>query len=68
MRTIADLPGRLRGPEAGPGRSDVQRLEPGTAIARPQRAREILRIGVSVALAAGIFGFALPRFAPYRGV
>jgi putative heme transporter len=68
MRTVAELPGRLRGPEAGPGRSDVQRPEPATAIARPHRARKVLRIAVSVALVAAVFGFALPRFASYRSV
>jgi uncharacterized membrane protein YbhN (UPF0104 family) len=69
MRTIAELPARLGGPEAGPVRGDVQRPEPGTAIARPpHRARKVLRIVVSVALAAAVFGFALPRFASYRSV
>ena len=66
MRTIADKPGQLTRPEAGPGRSDVLRPEPGTAIARPHRARKVLRSMMSVALIAAIFGFALPRFASYR--
>ena len=68
MNTIADKPDQLTRPEAGPGRSDVQRPEPGTAIARPHRARKVLRTVVSVALIAAIFGFALPRFASYRSV
>ena len=68
MRTSAELLGQLTPPEAGPDRSHVQRLEPGTAIARPHRARKILRTVVSVALVAAIFGFALPRFASYRSV
>jgi uncharacterized membrane protein YbhN (UPF0104 family) len=66
MRTSAGLPVQLTGPEAGRGR--VQRPEPETAIARPHRARKILRTVVSVALIAAIFGFALPRFASYRSV
>jgi putative heme transporter len=68
MSTIDELPGQVTRPEAGPGRSRVQRPEPETAIARPQRARKILRTVVSVALVAAIFGFALPRFASYRSV
>jgi hypothetical protein len=68
MRTSAELPGQLTRPEAGPGRSHVQRPEPETAIARPRRARKILRTVVSVAVIAAIFGFALPRFASYRSV
>ena len=68
MRTIAELPGQLKGPEAGPVLSDVQRPEPGAAIAQPHRARKVLRIVVSVALVAAVFGFALPRFASYRSV
>ena len=66
MRTIADKPGQLTRPEAGPGRPHVLRPEPGTAIARPHRARKVLRSMMSVALIAAIFGFALPRFASYR--
>jgi len=68
MRTIAELPGQLKGPEAGPVPSDVQGPEPGAAIAQPHRARKVLRIVVSVALVAAVFGFALPRFASYRSV
>ncbi len=68
MSTIDELPGQVTRPEAGPGRSRVQRPAPETAIARPQRARKILRTVVSVALVAAIFGFALPRFASYRSV
>jgi putative heme transporter len=68
MRTIAEPPGRLKGPEGGPVPGDVQRREPGTAIAQPHRARKVLRIVVSVALVAAVFGFALPRFASYRSV
>jgi putative heme transporter len=68
MRTIAGLPGQLTPQEAGPGRSHVPRREPGTAAARPHRARKVLRTVVSVALIAAIFGFALPRFASYRSV
>jgi putative heme transporter len=67
MKTVAELPGQLARPEAGPGRSHVQRRESGTAIARLHR-RKILRTGVSVALVAAIFGFALPRFASYHSV
>src|SRR6266702_2465367 len=66
MRTVAELPGQLTRPEAGPGRSHVPQPESGTAIARPHRARKVLRTVVSVALIAAIFGFALPRFASYR--
>jgi putative heme transporter len=68
MRTSAEPPGQLTRPEAGPGRSHVPRREPETAIARPHRARKVLRTVVSVALIAAIFGFALPRFASYRSV
>ena len=68
MRTVTEPPGQLTSPEADPGRSHVQRPEPGTAIARPHRARKVLRTVVSVALVAAIFGFALPRFASYRSV
>ncbi len=68
MSTIDELPGQVTRPEAGPGRSRVQRPEPETAIARPQRARKVLRTVVSVALVAAVFGFALPRFASYRSV
>jgi putative heme transporter len=68
MRTIAEQPGQLTRPEAGPGRSHEQRPEPGAASARPHRARKVLRNVVSVALIAAIFGFALPRFASYRSV
>ena len=68
MRTIAELPGRPARPQTGPGRSDAQRPEPGTAIVQPRRARKVLRIVVSVALVAAVFGFALPRFASYRSV
>jgi len=68
MRTVAELPGQLTRPEAGPGRSHVPQPESGTAIARPHRARKVLRTVVSVALIAAIFGFALPRFASYRSV
>jgi hypothetical protein len=68
MRTIAELPGQLTRPEADPGRSQVQRPEPRTAITGPPRARKVLRTVVSVALIAAIFGFALPRFASYRSV
>jgi uncharacterized membrane protein YbhN (UPF0104 family) len=68
MRTIAELPGQLTRPEGAPGRSNVQRPEPGTAITGPHRTRKVLRTVVSVALIAAIFGFALPRFASYRSV
>jgi putative heme transporter len=68
MRTSAELPGQLTRPEAGSGRSRVQRPEPGTAVARPRRTRKVLRTVVSMALVAAIFGFALPRFASYRSV
>src|SRR5690348_3198414 len=68
MRTSAELPGQLTRPEADPGRSRVRQPAPGTAIARPHRARKVLRTVVSVALIAAIFGFALPRFASYRSV
>src|SRR6266480_5026832 len=68
MRTSAEPPGQLTRPEADPGRSHVQPPEPGTTIARPHRARKVLRTVVSVALIAAIFGFALPRFASYRSV
>jgi putative heme transporter len=68
VRTVTEPPGQLTSPEADPGRSHVQRPEPGTAIARPHRARKVLRTVVSVALVAAIFGFALPRFASYRSV
>ena len=66
MRTVAELPGQLTRPEAGPGRSHVPQPQSGTATARPHRARKVLRTVVSVALIAAIFGFALPRFASYR--
>ena len=68
MRTIDELPGQVARPEAGPGRGHVQRGEPGAAVARPRRARKVLRTAVSLALVAAIFGFALPRFASYRSV
>jgi putative heme transporter len=68
MRTSAGLPGQLRRPEDGPGRSHVQRPEPETAIVRPHGSRKVLRTVVSVALIAAIFGFAVPRFASYRSV
>ena len=68
MRTIAEVPGQVTRPETGPGRTHVQRPEPGTAIARPHRSRKVLRSMMSVALIAAIFGFALPRFASYRSV
>ena len=68
MRTIDELPGQVTRPDAGPGHSRVQRPEPETAVARPHRARKVLRTVVSVALVAAIFGFALPRFASYRSV
>jgi putative heme transporter len=68
MRTVAERPGQVTRPGADPGRSHVQRPEPGTTIARPRRARKVLRTAVSVALVAAIFGFALPRFASYRSV
>ena len=68
MKTVAELPGQLTRPEAGPGHSRVQGPEPETAITRPHRARKVLRTVVSVALVAAIFGFALPRFASYRSV
>src|SRR6266702_7426672 len=68
MRTVAELPGQLTRPEAGPGRSHVPQPQSGTATARPHRARKVLRTVVSVALIAAIFGFALPRFASYRSV
>jgi uncharacterized membrane protein YbhN (UPF0104 family) len=68
MKTVAVLPGELTQPEASPDRSHAQRPEPGTILARPHRARKVLRTVVSVALVAAIFGFALPRFASYRSV
>ena len=68
MRTVTEPPGQLTSPEADPGRSHVQRPEPGITIARPHCARKVLRTVVSVALVAAIFGFALPRFASYRSV
>jgi putative heme transporter len=68
MRTSAELPVQLTRPEAGRGRVQRPEPEPETAIARPHRARKILRTVVSVALIAAIFGFALPRFASYRSV
>jgi uncharacterized membrane protein YbhN (UPF0104 family) len=68
VRTVTEPAGQLTSPEADPGRSHVQRPEPGTTIARPHRARKVLRTVVSVALVAAIFGFALPRFASYRSV
>jgi hypothetical protein len=68
MRISAELPGQVTRPEADPGRSHVQRPEPGTAIVRPYRARKVLRTVVSVALIAAIFGFAVPQFASYRSV
>ena len=68
MRISAELPGQVTRPEADPGRSHVQRPEPGTAIVRPHRARKVLRTVVSVALIAAIFGFAVPQFASYRSV
>jgi uncharacterized membrane protein YbhN (UPF0104 family) len=66
--TSAELPGELTRPGADPGRGLVRQPEPGTAAARPHRARKILRTAVSVALIAAIFGFALPRFGSYRSV
>jgi putative heme transporter len=68
MKTSAELPGQFTRPEACPGRSHVQRPEPGTASVRPHRARKVLRTMLSVALIAAIFGFAVPRFASYRSV
>jgi putative heme transporter len=68
MRTSSELPVQLTRPEAGRGRVQRPEPEPETAIARPHRARKILRTVVSVALIAAIFGFALPRFASYRSV
>ena len=68
MKTVAELPGQLTLPEAGPDRSHVQRPESGTAVAGTRRARKVLRTVVSVALVAAIFGFALPRFASYHSV
>jgi putative heme transporter len=68
MRTSSELPVQLTRPEAGRGRVQRPEPEPETAIARPHRARRILRTVVSVALIAAIFGFALPRFASYRSV
>jgi len=68
VRTIDELPGQVTRPEAGPDHSRVPRREPETAVARPHRARKVLRTVVSVALVAAIFAFALPRFASYRSV
>src|SRR5260370_38184825 len=68
MKTSAELPGRVTGPETGPGHSLARRREAGIAAARPRGARKVLRTVVSVALIAAIFGFALPRFASYRSV
>jgi uncharacterized membrane protein YbhN (UPF0104 family) len=68
VRTSAELPGQLTSPEPGPGRGHVQWPESETAIARPHRARKVLRTVLSVALIAAIFGFAVPRFASYRSV
>src|SRR6266581_1707038 len=61
MRTVAELPGQLTRPEAGPGRSHVPQPQSGTATARPHHARKVLRTVVSVALIAAIFGFAWPQ-------
>jgi putative heme transporter len=41
---------------------------PPDGAARPRRGRKILRTGVTVALVAAVFGFALPRLASYRSV
>src|SRR5260370_10599575 len=68
MRTRAEVPGRLTGPESGPGHIGVQGREAGIAAPRPRGARKILRTVVWAALIAAIFGFALPRFASYRSV
>jgi uncharacterized membrane protein YbhN (UPF0104 family) len=68
MRTSAEVPARLTGPESGPERSLVLQQTPGTATAPPRRVRKVLRTVVSTAIVAGIFAFALPRFASYRSV
>jgi putative heme transporter len=56
-------PGPL--PELPPG---PLREPPPAVSARPRRGRKILRTGVTVALVAAVFGFALPRLASYRSV
>ena len=68
MRTSAEVPGQLTGPESGPDRGLVLPQQPGTATAPPRRGRKVLRAVVSTALVAAIFVFALPRFASYRSV
>jgi uncharacterized membrane protein YbhN (UPF0104 family) len=56
----------LAAPETDPGCGTVQ--GPKTARHRPGPGRKILRTALSAAIVAGIFWFALPRFASYRSV
>ena len=73
----SSVAGQLRGlahaSVPSPERLAVPRtsLDRGTiapAITRSRPGREFVRTAVSVAIAAAIFGFAVPRFAPYRSV
>jgi uncharacterized membrane protein YbhN (UPF0104 family) len=57
-------PGRLAVQETGPGRGTV--VQRATARSPRRSGRTVLRIAVSAAIVAAIFGFALPRFASYR--
>jgi hypothetical protein len=50
----------------GRGRGIVQQRATARSSRRP--GRRILRIAVSAAIVAAVFGFALPRFASYRSV
>ena len=71
-------PGMLAAPGTHPGRGAVKwpatarprpttaRPQPKTGLLRPGAGRKILRTALSAAVVAGIFWFALPRFASYH--
>jgi uncharacterized membrane protein YbhN (UPF0104 family) len=54
---VSPLAGRPPAPESGPA-----------VPARPRRGRQALRAGLTIALVAAVFGFALPHLASYQSV
>jgi uncharacterized membrane protein YbhN (UPF0104 family) len=62
--SVATTSAGRRGGQGSPGHRIVQQRASDRAPRRP--GRTVLRIAVSAAIIAAIFGFALPRFASYR--
>jgi hypothetical protein len=64
----ATSPGLLAVQGTGPGRDRGIVQQRATARSPRRPGRTVLRIAVSAAIVAAVFGFALPRFASYRSV